>query len=102
LHIRRSSSDVRIGFGRALSLVPPLADGRHVTGMLVVVRERPIDIGHIHVETVRDGLRFETAAFDEFVNPVDAETGAVDTGIPSEYVRRRHDTRALLSHLDVR
>ena len=39
-------------------------DGAHLLRVVVVVRECPVNVGHVNVVTVSDRPRFETTVFD--------------------------------------
>jgi hypothetical protein len=101
-YVFRSGDDSWVVFGSLPTFTSSVGDCGHFARMLMVVRECPVDIGDSNIEAVRGCLRFEIASFDELVDPVNADTGPVDTRVPAEDIRCRDDVRALLRHLVVR
>jgi hypothetical protein len=53
-------------------------DGAHLFRVIVVVRERSIDIGHVDVVTISDGPRFEATVLDLRLDELNADSSAFE------------------------
>ncbi len=53
-------------------------DGAHLFSMVVVVRERPVDVGHVNTVTVGDRPRFEAALLDLRFDELDGDSSAFE------------------------
>jgi hypothetical protein len=74
----------------------PLAfDRTHLFGIVVVVGETPIDVGHVEVVSVGNGPRGETPLFDLFFEKLNSNPSALEVGLVVEFP---HDASRHLAH----
>jgi hypothetical protein len=76
----------------------PLAfDLTHLLGMIVVVRERPVDISHVEIVTISDRPRGQSSFFDLFFDELNGDPPALEMWLVVEFL---HDTPFHLAHTE--
>ena len=75
--------------------LPLTLDRTHLFGMVVVVRERPIDIGHVESVAIGNRSRGESPFFDLFFEELDSNPSAFEMRLVVEFL---HDTSRYLAH----
>jgi len=74
----------------------PLAfDRSHLFGVVVVVGECPIDIGHVEVVPIGDCSRFKPPLFDLFFEELNGDASAFEMRLVVEFL---YDTSRYLAH----
>ena len=74
----------------------PLAfDLTHLLGMVMVVRERPVDISYVEIVTIGDRPRIQSPFFDLFFDELNGDPPAFEMWLVVEFL---HDTSCHLAH----
>ena len=87
--IRWTGRNVRVVGSVLVSLFTPSLNFGHLLGVLVVVRERPVNVSHVDIVSVRHRLWFEPTSLDLLVKEEGAQSPAIDPRFTAEDVRRR-------------
>ena len=84
--------------GASFLLPAATPDGGHLAGMLVVVRQRAVDVRDVEVVAIRDGFGREVALLDPVGDLADADVVALDAGLAAHHGLVRHDAGGSLCH----